>query len=216
MKYYYTGLADLKKGKIFHLNDSRIVETRFELEPKEENTDMISFQIFSCEKENRNPSLIINYNSSEIISYYSFDNKEDNHLFLLNYNLSNIKGEGYFRGNFIIYYNLYKNSSIEMKKNINYIIEFLSYNIIEKKINIIIYPYLFEVEISYEIFYGKKNLTSLSKLSKCEALNMRENFLNNTNENIRLIKKNYTASNNTPFIVEIDYSGEKLLEIILF
>ena len=156
MEYYYTGLVDLKKGKIFHANDSRIVETRFELEPKEENTDMISFQIFSCEKENRNPSLIIKYNSSEIISYYSFDNKEDNHLFLLNYNLSNIKGEGYFRGNFIIYYNLYKNSSIEMKKNINYKIEFLSYNIIEKKINIIIYPYLFEGEISYEIFYGKR------------------------------------------------------------
>jgi len=210
--YYYSGLADLKKGKIFHSNDSRIVETLFELDPKEENTDMISFQIFLCENENRIPDLTIKYNSKELISDYKFDYGEDNHLFLLKYNINNIKGEGYFKGNFIIYYNLYKNQSTEMKKNINYKLEFLDYNIIEKKIKINIYPYLFDEEINYEIFYSKNDLTSLLELSRCEALLMKENFLTNENENIKHFQTNYTASKNTPFIVEIDYSEENWIE----
>ena len=205
VEYFYSGKADLKRAQFFHSNDSRIEQTLFDIEPKDNDTNMISFFIFACGNLN-NPSLILKYGSTNIIdsSIYYGDNYK---FFYLNYNLENIKGEGNFKGNFMIFYNLYNKPNFEIKVNNNFQIKVVSYDFFKKIMTINIYPYLFNDEVEYEIYYAKNG--EIPPLSRCQAFHWFEQFNQNEYENIHLKIVNFNKSNNNPFEVEFDYSMDK-------
>ena len=201
-EYYLTGKADLKRGEIFHAKDSTISETFFDIEQKLEDTDMLSFQIFDCEN-NKYPYLTITYGSSNIVNNYILSN-ENSHLFYLNYNLDNIKAEGKFKGNFMIYYNLYKNPNVNIGLNSNFKLELLEINLTQKIMKLNLYPYLFNDEINYKIYYAKKGV--LRKFTKCQALYWIEE--NSLNDNIHFLNITFSESSNNPYKIEIDYSKD--------
>jgi len=203
IEYFYSGKADLKRAQFFHANDSRIEQTLFDIEPKDNDTDMLSFFIFACGKE-LDPHLSINYSSTNIIGYTEY--KSDYKFFYLNYNLENIKGKGSFKGNFMIFYNLYKKPDFDIK--VNYFqIELASYNFLQKEISINIYPYLSNDEVEYEIYYAK--IGEIPSLSKCQAFHWFEEYKQKENENIHLKIVNFNKSDKNPFEVKLDYSMDK-------
>ena len=204
--YYYTGLIDLQQGKIFHANNSKIKENKFYITPIEENINMMSFQIFSCQEELT--SLNITLDKEYSFRIYS----HESYTHLLDYNSTNVKGEGNFEGEVIIYYNLYSclDKCNQIKDNkYNFKLSNSSYNAFEKKLILQLYPFIINDTVKYEIYYSK-NGTSLSNLTKCEAFQLLENYnKSNNNQNIKYLEIENFSKDNTSFMIDIDYSQDE-------
>lgn len=201
ISYYLDGTLDLKKDKICHYYNEDIKENFFEIDAKEKDTDMLAFQIFSC-NTSQYPYLKVKYGSSYII-IQDYSSKNPN-FYNKEYKLEDIKAKGSFTGDFLIYYHLYK--SYDNNKDIssiNFEIKSYSFDFNRKIITLSITNNLYNEAVSYEIFYAKNE--TMPKMNKCQALEWIEK--NITNNNIHFISYEYDGkSSSSYFNIYLDFS----------